>query len=119
MTKRLIALTLFTAGLAGCSGGQSDRPAPERRAPEFAGRTIRVEAANGQTSQLHFRRNGTVEARFGERATQGRWALERRKLCFTWAQNFRECWPYKAPFQRGRTVSITSDRGNVVKATLQ
>ena len=99
--------------LAGCGIGRRE-PAT---GPEFVGRSMRVEASSGVT-RLTFRRDGTVEARFGRQRTQGRWALARRQLCFTWARNYRECWPYRAPFQRGRTVPIRSDRGNQVRVTL-
>jgi hypothetical protein len=99
--------------LAGCGGGREAPP------PEFVGRTLRVETAAGQVSNLDFRRDGSVTARFGSGETQGRWELERRRLCFTWRGDFHECWPYSAPFRRGRTTTITSDRGNVVKVTLR
>jgi hypothetical protein len=107
--------------LGACSvipGGDRDRdygPPP----PEFVGRTISVVAANGQTTNLRFARDGGVVARFGDRETQGRWALERRRLCFTWGGSYRECWPYAQAFERGRTRTITSDRGNVVRVTLR
>ena len=109
------ALGLCTAAaLAGCAtgGGRDDRP-------EFVGRSLSVEAANGQVTTLSFLADGTVTARFGERETQGRWALEEGRLCFTWAQSFRECWPYAGGFRAGRTVQITSDRGNVVRVTMR
>ena len=88
-------------------------------APEFVGRQMSVVASNGQTTTLRFARDGGVTARFNERETQGRWALERRRLCFTWGGSYRECWPYAQRFERGRTRTITSDRGNVVRVTLR
>ena len=113
MPRLLPAAVPLTLLLAGCGGG---REAP---APEFVGRTLRVETKAGQVSNLDFRRDGSVTARFGGGETQGRWKLERRSLCFTWRGDFRECWPYTAPFRRGRTVTLTSDRGNLVKVTLR
>ena len=108
----LSSLCLATA-LAGCATGRgSDQP-------EFVGRTMDVVAANGQASTLSFRPDGVVVARFGSRETQGRWDLERRALCFTWAQTHRECWPYARRFRPGRTVTLTSDRGNVVTVTMR
>jgi hypothetical protein len=107
--------------LGACSvipGGDRNRdygPPP----PEFVGRQMTVVAANGGLTTLRFARDGGVTARFGERETQGRWALERRRLCFTWGASYRECWPYAQPFQLGRTRAITSDRGNVVRVTLR
>ena len=103
--------------LSGCASGPSGR---EERAPgaELAGRSMSLLASNGARTTLSFRRDGRVTARFGERRTQGRWAVERRRLCFTWARGFRECWPYRRPFVRGETVRLRSDRGNQVRVTL-
>jgi hypothetical protein len=117
---RLVLPLGAAALLASCSvipGGDRDRRPPP--GPEFAGRSMTVVAANGQASTLRFGRDGGVVAEFGDRETQGRWALERRKLCFTWGGSYRECWPYAQPFERGRTRTITSDRGNVVRVTLR
>ena len=107
--------------LGACSvipGGDrgSDRGPP---APEFVGRQMSVVASNGQTTTLRFAGDGRVTARFNERETAGRWALERGRLCFTWGASYRECWPYTQRFERGRTRTITSDRGNVVRVTLR
>ena len=114
MGGRLIGIAALVALLAGCATGRD-----EEWQPEFAGRTIRVQAANGQVTMLDMRRGGRVLARFGERETRGLWALERGRLCFDWTRDFRECWPHNRPFRPGRTETIRSDRGNVVRATLQ
>ncbi|HEY0150323.1 MAG TPA: hypothetical protein VGB70_15145 [Allosphingosinicella sp.] len=118
---RLAAPAAAALLLGACSvipGGdrRAERGPP---APEFVGRQMSVVAANGQITTLRFRRDGEVTARFGERESQGRWALERRRLCFTWGGTYRECWPYAQPFQQGRTRTIKSDRGNVVRVTLR
>jgi hypothetical protein len=106
--------------LAGCSslgvGPGRDRPAPE---PVFAGRLMTVVAASGQASTLRFERDGTVRAIFGKQETQGRWRLDGGDLCFTWAGDYKECWKDIGTFERRRTRTITSNRGNVVKVTLQ
>lgn len=118
MVRAYLAALCAAGLLAGCStlrGGGDD----DDVRPEFVGRTLRVETAQGQVSHLRARDDGSVIARFGERETSGRWSIERRRLCFTWAQNWRECWPYQEPFRRGRTVALTSDRGNKVRVTLQ
>jgi hypothetical protein len=117
MAARLILALGAAAALAGCATvgiGDDDYNRP----PEFVGRTMRVETAAGQVSVLRFASDGTVQATFGTRSTQGRWRLEGDDLCFTWAGDFRECWPYEAPFRQGRTTSLTSSRGNVVRVTL-
>lgn len=114
MNRRIVAVAAMSLAAAGCAtmGGQM-------REPEFVGRTVTVQTQSGQTSNLHFRRDGTVEARFGERRTEGRWELGGGRLCFTWARDFRECWPHTEPFRVGRTETIRSDRGNVVRVTMR
>ena len=82
-----------------------------------AGQTLRVIAANGGESRMQFRPNGEVVAAFGERSYTGRWSLQREGLCFLWGNAPQECWPYAQPFERGRTVTVTSTRGNVVQVT--
>ena len=113
MSRHVAATLCLAAALAGCATGRGGRDEPE-----FVGRTLRVEAANGQVTNLRFRRDGDVIARFNDRETVGRWSLERRQLCFTWAGNFRECWPYAERFREDRTVTIRSDRGNIVRVTM-
>lgn len=103
------ALTLGACATLGLSGP----------AGELAGETLRVDAANGQTTVLLFQRDGTVRAAFGESVVTGRWQVVNRNLCFYWTGAPRECWPYTAPFERGRTRALASDRGNTVRVTLQ
>ena len=110
------ALLLGACAVFPDGGRQAERGPP---VPEFVGRALTVAAANGQVSTMRFERGGAVTARFGERETAGRWALESRRLCFTWGGSYRECWPYTSAFERGRTRTVTSDRGNVVRVTLR
>lgn len=114
MASRILVSFCLAAALAGCATG---RRGPEQ--PEFVGRSMRVETAAGQVTILRFGGDGTVTARFNERESEGRWSLGNRQLCFTWARDFRECWPYAMRFREGRTVSIRSDRGNVVQVTMR
>ena len=109
---RLLPL-LAVAALAGCV---TPRGEP---LPEFVGRPLSVQAASGQVSTLLLHPDGTVEARFNGKTTAGRWEVRGGNLCYTWGGTYRECWPHTAPFRRGRTETIRSDRGNVVKVTLQ
>jgi hypothetical protein len=121
LNRTRLALPIAAAAmLAGCALiPKSDRGPVAPQQPEFVGRSMTVVAANGQASTMRFARDGGVVARFGDRETQGRWALDGRRLCFTWGGSFRECWPYAQPFERGRTRSLTSDRGNAVRVTLR
>ncbi|WP_114954620.1 hypothetical protein [Sphingosinicella terrae] len=112
MTSRLLTFAAF-ALLAGCATGRG--AAPEG---DLAGRTLRMAAANGQVTTLRFRGDGSVRAAFGRRHLDGRWRVAGRRLCFDWPNARRECWPYAEPFVRGRTRTVTSDRGNVVRVTM-
>ena len=77
-----------------------------------------MRAANGEVTTLRFLRDGEVRATFRRRTLAGRWRVSDRRLCFYWPRAPRECWPYRAPFERGRARTLTSDRGNVVRVTL-
>ncbi|TMJ12215.1 MAG: hypothetical protein E6G94_14190 [Alphaproteobacteria bacterium] len=116
---RPLMLCLGMAGsimLAGCA---TIVPGGRMPGSELVGRSLRVETANGQTSTLNLQPEGRVEAQFGERHVAGLWRAEDERLCFVWGGNFEECWPHDRPFRRGRTETITSSRGNVVRVTLQ
>lgn len=82
-----------------------------------AGQTLRVVAANGVESQMQFRPNGQVVAAANGRSFTGQWTMQQDGLCFRWGTAPVECWPYNRQFERGRTISVTSTRGNVVQVT--
>jgi hypothetical protein len=110
--------------LAGCSiippsRGPAVQSMVTPRGAELVGRTLRVEAAGGGVSTMRFNSDGTVQAAFGNQQVNGAWTVGSSRLCFAWAGANRECWPYTTSFVRGETVSLTSDRGNVVRVTLQ
>lgn len=112
----------FTAALLCGSAllGACATVAPERQAgDELVGRSLRVETSGGQVSTLTFAEDGSVRAAFGRNRVTGRWQVRDRQLCFFWTGAERECWRYAAPFPAGRTVTLTSDRGNVVHVTRQ
>jgi hypothetical protein len=109
---RRLVLIAATA-LAGCS-----TILPPGRGPLTpAGQTLRVVAANGAQSRMHFGDGGRVTASVGDRSLEGEWNLQEEGLCFRWGSAPVECWPYLRPFERGRTVTVTSTRGNVVRVT--
>lgn len=117
MRKALAALAVSGALLVGgCATVFGDGRGP---GSELVGRSARLEPARGQASTLYFGPDGNVRSVFGNREATGRWSVRNRQLCFVWAGSFRECWPYATPLQPGRTRTITSDRGNVVKVTLR
>ena len=105
---------LAVALLGGCS---TLRGGPDP-GDELAGRTLRMQTARGEVTRLHFRENGRVSAAFRGRTLDGRWRVSDRRLCFFWSDAPRECWPYRQPFQPGRTRTVTSDRGNVLRVTM-
>jgi hypothetical protein len=112
MSSRPLLTILAVLALAGCATGRDSAPAGG-----LAGQTLRMTATNGQVTTLRFAEDGSVRARFGGRSLDGRWRVSRGRLCFEWPRARRECWPYEEPFRRGRTRTITSDRGNVVQVT--
>ena len=98
---------------------RADRMAARPAGAELVGQSLRLETAAGQVSTLRFGENGMVRAQFGSQEISGSWVATGTQLCFAWAGNSRECWPYSRPLVRGETVTLTSDRGNVVRVTLQ
>lgn len=109
---RFAPLMLLPVAVAGCS-----TMVPRTADLSPVGQTLQVIAANGSESRMQFRSNGDVVAAFGERSITGQWTMQQEGLCFRWGQAPIECWPYARNFERGRTVTITSTRGNVVRVT--
>ena len=111
--RSLVAVLCGVMLLSGCT--------TTRREPagsELVGRTLRMEAASGEVTTLSFQADGSVRAAFQRGSVTGRWQAEGRSLCFFWTGAPRECWPYRNRFERGRTRTVTSDRGNVVRVTM-
>ena len=120
MRNTFFAAALGVLVLGGCSTlGIGDRDDDVPPGAELVGQSLLVESARGQASTMTFAGDGVVRAAFGSRRATGRWQVLDDQLCFYWGQAPRECWPYAAPFVRGRTVALTSDRGNAVRVTLQ
>ena len=123
MTAR-IATGLALVLLSACNtvvprSVQPQQMAARPAGAELIGQALRLETAGGQVSTLRFADNGVVRAQFGTREITGSWVATANQLCFAWAGSSRECWPYTQPLVRGETVTLTSDRGNVVRVTLQ
>lgn len=117
MRKSLVALTLSGSLLiGGCATIFGDG---RRAGSELVGRSARLEPARGQASSLYFNADGSVLSVFGRHQASGRWWIRKKRLCFLWAGKVQECWPYAIPLQTGRTRTIISDRGNVVRVTLR
>ena len=120
MMKALAAPLLVLATLSACATIVPPGPVPVAWTPgsELMDQRVRLQTSGGQVSTLHFARDGQVHAEFGGRQVTGSWVATSNQLCFAWAGSSRECWPYTAPLRRGETVTLTSDRGNVVQVTL-
>lgn len=114
---RFLRSTLAVAGASILLAGCATILPRDRTNIGPTGQTLRVIAANGAESRMQFRPNGQVVAAFGERSITGQWQMQEEGLCFRWANAPVECWPYARPFERGRTVTVTSTRGNVVRVT--
>ena len=110
----MLAMLMLSACVSPRGGGRDAAPGAE-----LVGRQVRLETAGGQVSTLQFMPEGVVRARFGSREVSGQWHATGDRLCFAWTGAPRECWPYSRPFPRGETISLTSDRGNAVRVTLQ
>ncbi len=118
MRKLMLGIALF--GLGGCAMVPRDGGPGPGPGAELIGRSARLVTNNGQASTLRFEPAGRVRALFGKNEVGGRWWTANERLCFEWGgqARTRECWPYQAPFRRGQTRTITSDRGNKVQVTL-
>jgi hypothetical protein len=124
MMKLRIATALAFVLLGACSTLVPPSPVPPRMdarttGAELIGRTIRLETSGGQVTNMRFSENGVVRAQFGSSEIVGSWVSTGTQLCFAWTGSSRECWPYARPLTPGETVTLTSDRGNVVRVTLQ
>jgi hypothetical protein len=113
MIRRLLPPLLATAALAGCVTPR------EGRLPEFVGRPLAVQAANGQVTTLMLFPDGRVEARFDGKTRAAHWDFADGNLCYRWTETYRECWRHTQPFRSGRTETIRSDHGHVVKVTMR
>lgn len=80
-------------------------------ASEIIGRPVQV-TTNGITNMIYFDANGAARILTPARRTvQGSWTASNGQLCLS-AGGPQECWPYAAPFQAGRPVTLKSDCGS-------
>lgn len=115
-SRPLASLLLAASAAVLVSGCASIIPRGSSAPMSPAGQTLQVIAAGGSESRMQFRPDGRVVAAFGSQSVTGNWVMEGGNLCFQWGTAPRECWPYRG-FERGRTVTVTSTRGNVVQVT--
>jgi hypothetical protein len=82
--------------------------------------TVRVDLRD-DTNTLTFHSDGTVDnlVHSNKMVAHGRWWVAANQLCINWSGTNRpECWPYPVAWVPGETMTLTSDRGNSVRATL-
>jgi len=107
MPAAAFAGAILASGLAsGTAGAQTVDWPP---GAELRGATVQVEFADGVANTVQFHPDGTasITGRSG-RLVNGNWFVEGSRLCLQ-AAGERECWPYQAAFQTGRTPTLTSD----------
>jgi len=91
-------LTLMTA-LPGVAFAQA--------ATEIIGQPIQV-TTNGVTNTVYLDAGGTARIMTpGGNTVPGTWTAANGQLCLS-SGSAQECWPYTAPFQAGRAVTLTS-----------
>jgi len=75
---------------------------------EITGQSIQVET-NGVVNTVYFDPGGAARIATPSGAqVAGRWSVANQMLCLETGANVRECWPYRAAFQAGRPVTLTS-----------
>ena len=76
---------------------------------EIVGQSVHV-TTNGTVNQVYFDQGGVarVLTPLGKTVT-GHWTAENQQLCLEIANGSAECWPYRAAFQAGQPVSLTSN----------
>ena len=76
---------------------------------EIIGHSVQVQTQAGTTNTVYFDPGGNARiVSPSGTEVQGRWAVENQSLCLG-AGGARECWPYRAAFQAGQPMTLTSD----------
>ena len=74
---------------------------------EIVGQPIQV-TTNGVTNTVYLDAGGTARIMTpGGNTVPGTWTAANGQLCLS-SGSAQECWPYTAPFQAGRAVTLTS-----------
>jgi hypothetical protein len=109
MSKTSVAAGLagaFLTTLFGAEGASAQ--AMWQPGSEIAGHSVQVES-NGVVNTVYFDRAGTARiVSPSGREVMGRWTAAGQQLCLETGPTARECWPYRAAFQTGQPVTLTS-----------
>lgn len=75
---------------------------------EIVGQSVQVNT-NGTVNTVYFDQGGAARIMTpGGNTVPGTWTTANQQLCLNVATGGAECWPYKAAFQAGQPVSLTS-----------
>lgn len=76
---------------------------------ELVGQQVQVQT-NGITNLVYFGPDGVAEIRSPSGATvvQANWIAQEGHICLR-TSTTHDCYPYRAPFEAGRAISLTSD----------
>jgi len=75
---------------------------------ELIGQSAQVQT-NGVVNTVYFDEGGVARIATPSGAqVQGRWTTANQQLCLEVGAGTPECWPYKAAFQAGQAVTLTS-----------
>ncbi|MDQ3144812.1 MAG: hypothetical protein M3Q57_08045 [Pseudomonadota bacterium] len=75
---------------------------------EIVGQSAQVQT-NGVVNTVYFDQGGVARIATPSGAeVQGRWTAANQQLCLQFGSTTPECWPYRAAFQPGQMVTLTS-----------
>ncbi len=75
---------------------------------EIVGQSVQVQT-NGTVNTVYFDQGGVARIATPSGAqAQGRWTAANQQLCLEFGGTTPECWPYRAAFQPGQAVTLTS-----------
>ena len=76
---------------------------------EIVGQSVQVNT-NGTINTVYFDQGGAARIMTPSGTTvPGRWTAANQQLCLDIGTGSAECWPYRAAFQAGQPISLTSN----------
>ena len=107
MTRKLIAACVATVAVIAAPGTAS----AQMWTPggEIVGQSVQVNT-NGTINTVYFDQGGAARIMTPAGTTvPGRWTAANQQLCLDIGTGSAECWPYRAAFQAGQPISLTSN----------
>jgi hypothetical protein len=101
--------------IAACTAGMGAIMAPSAASAqtwtpggEIVGQSVQVNT-NGTVNTVYFDQGGTARIMTpAGKTVNGSWTAANQQLCLDVGTGSAECWPYRAAFQPGQVVSLTS-----------